>query len=38
MDRGASYHRQRAAAAANNGDLTAVVDLLLAEMRDGLTL
>jgi carboxylate-amine ligase len=38
MDRGASYQRQRAAAAANNGDLTAVVDLLLAEMRDGLTL
>jgi carboxylate-amine ligase len=38
MARGASYHRQRAAAAANNGDLTAVVDLLLAEMRDGLTL
>ena len=37
MDRGASYQRQRAAAAANNGDLTAVVDLLLAEMRDGLT-
>jgi carboxylate-amine ligase len=38
MDRGASYQRQRAAAAANNGDLIAVVDLLLAEMRDGLTL
>jgi carboxylate-amine ligase len=38
MDRGASYQRQRAAAAASNGDLTAVVDLLLAEMRDGLTL
>jgi carboxylate-amine ligase len=38
MARGASYQRQRAAAAANNGDLTAVVDLLLAEMRDGLTL
>jgi carboxylate-amine ligase len=36
--RGASYQRQRAAAAANNGDLTAVVDLLLAEMRDGLDL
>jgi carboxylate-amine ligase len=38
MGRGASYQRQRAAAGANNGDLTAVVDLLLAEMRDGLTL
>lgn len=38
MDRGASYQRQRAVAAEHNGDLTAVVDLLLAEMRDGLTL
>jgi carboxylate-amine ligase len=33
---GASYQRQRAVAAASNGDLTAVVDSLLAEMRDGL--
>lgn len=33
---GASYQRQRAVAAANNGDLTKVVDALLAEMRDGL--
>ena len=38
IDRGASYQRQRATAAAHNGDLTAVVDLLLAEMRDGLSL
>ncbi|WP_375480135.1 glutamate--cysteine ligase [uncultured Jatrophihabitans sp.] len=36
--RGASYQRQRAAAAAHDGDLVAVVDLLLAEMRDGLSL
>jgi glutamate---cysteine ligase / carboxylate-amine ligase len=33
---GASYRRQRAVAAANGGDLRAVVDSLLAEMRDGL--
>jgi YbdK family carboxylate-amine ligase len=33
---GASYQRQRAVAAANGGDLRAVVDSLLAEMRDGL--
>ena len=33
---GASYQRQRAVAAAHDGDLTAVVDSLLAEMRDGL--
>jgi carboxylate-amine ligase len=33
---GASYQRQRAVAARNGGDLTAVVDSLLAEMRDGL--
>ncbi len=33
---GASYQRQRAAAAAAGGDLTAVVDSLLAELRDGL--
>jgi carboxylate-amine ligase len=38
IERGASYQRQRAAAAEHNGDLTAVVDLLLAEMRDGLSL
>jgi carboxylate-amine ligase len=33
---GASYERQRAVAAAHDGDLTKVVDALLAEMRDGL--
>ena len=33
---GASYQRQRAIAAATGGDLKAVVDGLLAEMRDGL--
>ncbi|WNV74836.1 glutamate--cysteine ligase [Geodermatophilus sp. DSM 44513] len=33
---GASYQRQRAVAAATGGDLTAVVDGLLAELRDGL--
>jgi len=33
---GASYQRQRAVAAAHDGDLTLVVDSLLAEMRDGL--
>jgi YbdK family carboxylate-amine ligase len=33
---GASYQRQRAVAAANGGDLTKVVDALLAEHRDGL--
>jgi carboxylate-amine ligase len=33
---GASYQRQRAVAAANDGDLRAVVDSLLGEMRDGL--
>ncbi|HEV7203982.1 MAG TPA: glutamate--cysteine ligase [Jatrophihabitans sp.] len=38
MERGASYQRQRATAAANGGDLVPVVDLLLAEMRDGLHL
>jgi glutamate---cysteine ligase / carboxylate-amine ligase len=38
MERGASYQRQRAVAAEHGGDLTAVVDLLLAEMRDGLAL
>jgi len=35
---GASYQRQRAVAAANNGDLAPVVDSLIAEMRDGLAL
>jgi carboxylate-amine ligase len=38
IQRGASYQRQRAVAAANNGDLGAVVDSLIAEMRDGLAL
>jgi carboxylate-amine ligase len=38
LDRGASYQRQRAAAAAGAGALEPVVDLLLAEMRDGLSL
>ncbi len=38
IERGASYQRQRAAAAANAGALEPVVDLLLAEMRDGLKL
>jgi carboxylate-amine ligase len=33
---GASYQRQRAVAAAHDGDLRAVVDNLLAELRDGL--
>jgi len=33
---GASYQRQRAVAAAHDGDLEAVVDSLLAELRDGL--
>jgi carboxylate-amine ligase len=33
---GASYQRQRAAAAASGGDLKLVVDGLLAEMRNGL--
>lgn len=36
LDVGASYQRQRSIAAANGGDLRAVVDSLLAEMRDGL--
>ncbi len=34
LDVGASYERQRAVAAAHGGDLHAVVDALLAEMRD----
>jgi carboxylate-amine ligase len=38
IQRGVSYQRQRAVAAANNGDLAAVVDSLIAEMRDGLAL
>jgi carboxylate-amine ligase len=38
IERGASYQRQRAAAAGHDGDLIAVVDLLLAEFRDGLAL
>ena len=33
---GASYQRQRAVAAAHDGDLTAVVDSLLEELRNGL--
>jgi glutamate---cysteine ligase / carboxylate-amine ligase len=33
---GASYQRQRAVAAAHDGDLAPVVDGLIAEMRDGL--
>jgi carboxylate-amine ligase len=36
LEVGASYQRQRAVAAAHDGDLRAVVDSLLAEMRDGL--
>jgi carboxylate-amine ligase len=36
LDVGASYQRQRAVAAAHDGDLRPVVDSLLAEMRDGL--
>ncbi|MBE7188011.1 glutamate--cysteine ligase [Jatrophihabitans endophyticus] len=38
LERGASYQRQRAAAAAHDDRLEPVVDLLLAEMRDGLNL
>ena len=38
MEHGASYQRQRAVAAAHDGDLIPVVDSLLAEMRDGLAL
>ena len=38
IERGASYQRQRAVAAAHDGDLIPVVDALLAEMRDGLAL
>jgi carboxylate-amine ligase len=36
LDLGASYQRQRAVAAVSGGDLTAVVDSLLAEMATGL--
>jgi len=35
LEKGASYQRQRAAAAANDGDLKSVVDLLLREIDDG---
>jgi carboxylate-amine ligase len=38
IERGASYQRQRAVAAAHAGALEPVVDSLLAEMRDGLGL
>jgi carboxylate-amine ligase len=38
IERGASYQRQRATAAAHAGALEPVVDSLLAEMRDGLSL
>ncbi len=38
IERGASYQRQRAVAAAHAGALEPVVDSLLAEMRDGLDL
>jgi glutamate---cysteine ligase / carboxylate-amine ligase len=38
IKRGASYQRQRAEAAAHNGDLVPVVDLLLREMQNGLDL
>jgi YbdK family carboxylate-amine ligase len=36
LERGASYQRQRAVAAAHNGDLKAVVDSLLDEMDHGI--
>jgi carboxylate-amine ligase len=36
LDRGASYQRQRAVAAANGGSLKAVVGSLVSELRDGL--
>jgi carboxylate-amine ligase len=36
LELGASYQRQRAVAAAHDGDLRPVVDSLLAELRDGL--
>lgn len=36
LDRGASYQRQLAVAAANDGSLTTVVESLVSELRDGL--
>jgi len=36
MEKGASYQRQRATAAAHDGDLKAVVDGLLREMDQGI--
>ncbi|MEO8328870.1 MAG: carboxylate--amine ligase, partial [Candidatus Nanopelagicales bacterium] len=36
LDIGASYQRQRAVAAENDGDLRSVVDLLLREMDEGI--
>jgi carboxylate-amine ligase len=36
VDRGASYQRQRRVAAAHDGDLVAVVDSVVRELRDGL--
>jgi carboxylate-amine ligase len=38
VERGASYQRQRTVAAQHTGELVPVVDLLIAEMRDGLGL
>jgi carboxylate-amine ligase len=38
VQRGASYQRQRAVAAAHDGDLVPVVDLLMSEMKHGLDL
>jgi carboxylate-amine ligase len=38
IERGASYQRQRAVAAAHGGALEPVVDLLVDELRDGLSL
>lgn len=38
IERGASYQRQRATAAAHEGKLEPVVDMLVSEMRDGLKL
>jgi carboxylate-amine ligase len=38
VERGASYQRQRAVAAAHGGDLVPVVDSLLDEMHNGLAL
>jgi len=36
VERGASYQRQRAVAAATGGDLVAVVDSVVRELRDSL--